>query len=419
MAGDLRSRLKRIREIGLAPASELKPPEHSAAPAESHETNDAKKKAPAEKSAAERFAKGRAAKKNIPVQGPPSVRRGKAACAPGNFRAPKDFSDWEAAGYFVLHRALVKPLRRPLARELPAALPLLAPDLGNSGRPFSPDGKDRLGPGDFLFFDLETTGLSGGAGTVAFLAAFGTFIAGGDLLKIDQFLLLDYPGEADFIDAVLRFIASCGDVYLTTYNGKSFDSQILKTRCLMNGFRPLQLPQLDLLHPARRLWKRILSGCSQAVIELEVLGLDRGEDISGAFAPDIWFRYLRSHPASSPPEGSAGAADSPYDGFGAEETALNLVKICDHNVRDIAGLAALFQAFTEIAADPLKGSGRYNCDTEHLAMVWRREYGAASAEKYLPFDELEKMSETAEALLESAAADWPRAGLRLAFDRFR
>ena len=43
------------------------------------------------------------------------------------------------------------------------------------GLPFPPD----LRPEDILFLDTETTGLAGGAGTVAFLVGLGYFTGGG------------------------------------------------------------------------------------------------------------------------------------------------------------------------------------------------------------------------------------------------
>ncbi|MDR1390566.1 MAG: ribonuclease H-like domain-containing protein [Treponema sp.] len=370
---NLASRLKKIRELGLAPASELSPREEE-------------KKAPVKPDVKT------SAKKRLPPRSAP----GRSAKTPESTAPiPGEFNDWEAAGYQVLRRTLVKDMGS--YGEIPAHLALLAPDL---------EGKNNLQYEDFLFFDLETTGLSGGAGTVAFLAAFGSFVTDKKSrvqLHIDQFLLMDYPGEADFIALVLDFIASKGNVYLSTYNGKTFDSQILKTRCLMNGFKPPVIKQLDLLYPARRLWKRILYSCSQAVVEAEILGIDRSDDVSGAFAPDIWFRFLRSR-------------SSKKEQPDTEEASLNLLAICNHNVRDISGLAALFGAVVKIARDPLDGCGRYNGDSEHVAMMWRRAARVLPAQSGLPVTETAK---TARALLELAAEDWPRASLRLALDDLR
>ncbi|MCL1812323.1 MAG: ribonuclease H-like domain-containing protein [Treponema sp.] len=299
-------------------------------------------------------------------------------------RRHKDNSEWKETGCKTLSRTLTLPLTLPAV--LPETLPRLFPDLGRN----KPEG-DLPEPNSFLFFDLETTGLSGGAGTVAFLAAFGRFVRKKnaqkryDNLEITQFLLLDYPGENDFLENVLSAISSFNKpFFLTTYNGKAFDTPLLKTRCLMNGLAFPQVLQLDLLHPSRRLWKRIISGCSQANVEAQVLGLDRTGDTPGALAPDIWFSFLRS---------------------GEElESCRELLGICDHNVKDIFGLASLFGAFVEVAASPLDAAARFRCDEENLAMAFRR-YAT--------------QEQTAMLLLEAAAKNYPRSCLRLGFDHLR
>jgi uncharacterized protein YprB with RNaseH-like and TPR domain len=204
-----------------------------------------------------------------------------------------------------------------------------------------------------LFFDLETTGLSGGAGTVAFLAAFGRINREPRQVEliIDQYLLLDYPGEADFLDAILPNFqpATCYPLpapCIVSYNGKTFDAQILKNRCLMNGIRPPEYRHIDMLHPARRLWKGLLPNCSQASIETGILGLDRSDDLPGSFAPEAWFSFLKT-----------GEAD-------------NLLRIAEHNAKDISGLAAIWAVVNEIERAPLES--RYSFDLERLALYRRR-----------------------------------------------
>ena len=59
---------------------------------------------------------------------------------------------------------------------------------------------------DLVFFDIETTGLSGGAGTHVFLVGFGTVKAG--RLTIEQFFLRDYPGELEFLDLIQKSMDS-------------------------------------------------------------------------------------------------------------------------------------------------------------------------------------------------------------------
>jgi hypothetical protein len=245
----------------------------------------------------------------------------------------------------------------------PVSLPALIPDMYKYLIP------GRIGlprPEDLLFFDLETTGLSGGAGILAFLAAFARPVPGG-ALQVNQYLLLDYPGEGDFLEALLAEFRP-GQSLVVSYNGKSFDSQILKIRCRMNGMEAPDFFHADLLHPARRLWKAVLPNCSQAEIEGAILGLRRQGDIPGALAPEIWFGFLKT--------GETG----------------DLEGIADHNLMDVRGLAAVFSAMVRIASNP-EGSS-YRADTEQLALIWR-----AARDRLDP-----PSRETGERLLAAAAA---------------
>ena len=332
----------------------------------------------------------------------------------GNSAELSSWPLWKEAGFKVLKREITTELPFPSPDIFPRALAILIPDLAALGCLPS--------PGELLFFDLETTGLSGGAGTLAFLAAFGRFSYSGNpidgssingssgifpsKLTITQYLLLDFPGEGEFIeqvagefclkrgnDAEMRDAGSyeAGALPLViSFNGKCFDSQILRNRCLMNGINAPRYFHADLLHPARRLWKRLLPDCSQSTIETSILGLDREGDIPGAFAPEIWFSFLR-------------------DGENS-----NLLKICDHNVLDIKGLASLFLTLVEIAGDPHNSQKKIRCDEEGLAISWMR----ALKKTPLFFGDDEK--ETGEFLLERAAENGgPRASLFLALDLFK
>src|SRR5262249_13495885 len=69
----------------------------------------------------------------------------------------------------------------------------------------------------FVFFDLETTGLNGGAGTQAFLVGTGWFDAGG-AFATRQFLLTRYADERPMLDAVASDLAGAGT--LVSFNGK-------------------------------------------------------------------------------------------------------------------------------------------------------------------------------------------------------
>jgi uncharacterized protein YprB with RNaseH-like and TPR domain len=298
--------------------------------------------------------------------------------------------EWVPAGFKVLRRSVAVDLPFVLPAAFSRSLAILVPDFFRYG--------SVPAPGDLFFFDLETTGLSGGAGTVAFLAAFGRFAAlpgntafpAASALVIEQFLLLDYSGEADFLNALLPCLTGneAGKIAVS-FNGKSFDSQILKTRFLMNAFSPPFYYHADLLHPARRLWKRLLPDCSQKTLEEKVLGLDRTGDIGGEEAPDIWFDFLKTGETK--------------DLFG----------ICDHNVRDLRGLASLLLVLEQIAGNPTEAHNKFLFDFEALSLWWRKILIAKSC---FFTDEEHKAGRE---LLETAVArGLPRALYTLGLDYF-
>lgn len=288
--------------------------------------------------------------KNTQKPGLPAVRR---AAEHSEDVPPELISNgWEKAGYKTLKQVFQVRQRLAIPCVFPPALPIVIPDTESCF--MRGGGSAAVSISDLLFFDLETTGLSGGAGTVPFLAAFGRLIRSAPEknaasladyeLQITQYLLLDYPGESDFLDLILGEFT--GNPLLVSYNGKAFDTQILRTRCLMRGIQPPMPLHADLLYPARRLWKRLLENCSQGTIEKRILGIDRGDDISGALAPDIWFDFLRN-----------GGTES-------------LLDICKHNRRDIHGLASIFALMVLIADDPIAASGKFTFDIENLALRW-------------------------------------------------
>ncbi|MDR1230947.1 MAG: ribonuclease H-like domain-containing protein [Spirochaetaceae bacterium] len=279
-----------------------------------------------------------------------------------------EFEGWRYEGEFVYSRTVgFSGTAVAGVGPVPAAgLGALLPDT----RRFLASGSS-ITPAALTFFDLETTGLSGGAGTVAFLAAFGR-AAVDNSLAVTQYLLLDYPGEALFLSKCLKNLSGL----VVSYNGKSFDSQIIKNRCIMNAVPPPFYHHADLVHPARYLWKRKIPSCRQRDMEELVLGLDRGDDLPGSFAPDAWFRFLKT-----------GQKD-------------NLLKTCAHNISDIAGLAAIWNMFTAIAESPLAAGKQYNADLEHLALRYynfvKRRYREGHPAPLI-------IEETATKLLEQAA----------------
>ena len=178
---------------------------------------------------------------------------------------------------------------------------------------------------NFVFYDTETTGLSGGAGNLVFLIGFG-FIEKRKF-KTVQLLLSDFPGEPAFIETLNHYISP--DRIYVSYNGKSFDANLIKTRFAMNGMKTDFGYQLDLLYPSRRLWKDIIGSCSLGDIEREILLKRRALDVPGAMVPDLYFDFLRTGKYSF------------IEGVSA------------HHLEDIISLAQLLAVFEKIFKEPL------------------------------------------------------------------
>ena len=148
----------------------------------------------------------------------------------------------------------------------------------------------------FVFFDLETTGLSGGAGTCAFLVGCGAFDDDGGFVT-RQFILLRHTDERALLQMVGAELAQAGA--LVTFNGKSFDAPLIETRYLFHRLEwtGADLPHLDVLHPARRFWSEGGAGetsCSLQNLEHLVLGARRAADVPGSEIPARYFQFVRT-----------------------------------------------------------------------------------------------------------------------------
>jgi len=146
--------------------------------------------------------------------------------------------------------------------------------------------------GKLLFVDLETTGLAGGAGSYAFLVGCGWFDRG--RFHVRQFLLSSFASERALLEAV-RDIA--GDVdAVVTYNGKSFDLPLIETRCSLNRLTTpfADMPHVDMLHHARRLWHGDDEGHRLSGLETSLLGHEREGDVPGFEIPARYFRYVHT-----------------------------------------------------------------------------------------------------------------------------
>jgi uncharacterized protein len=154
-------------------------------------------------------------------------------------------------------------------------------------------------PSNLLFVDLETTGIAGGAGTYAFLVGCGWFAGG--TFRIRQFFLSSFTAERALLEAVGDVGADAGAV--VSYNGKSFDVPLIETRFALHRLpSPFgDLPHIDMLHPARRMWRvadtstgSLSYTCRLSTLEQQLCGYVREGDVAGFEIPARYFRYVHA-----------------------------------------------------------------------------------------------------------------------------
>jgi uncharacterized protein YprB with RNaseH-like and TPR domain len=201
-----------------------------------------------------------------------------------------------------------------------------SPENGGLENPEEGNALREMGAGERLsFLDLETTGLSGGTGTYAFLCGLGAVC--GKYFKVVQFFLRNPAHEAEWLAAVDTCIPK--NATLVTYNGKTFDIPMLTTRHILSRMRPHweSSPHVDLLYFSRRFYRGYLESCSLGSVETHILGVRRAnQDVPGSLIPEIYARYLRTGDAA------------PLRG------------VFYHNELDIASLASLYRRVSNALA---------------------------------------------------------------------
>lgn len=192
-----------------------------------------------------------------------------------------------------------------------------------------------------LYLDTETTGLSGGAGTVAFLVGLGWWDEQGYVLE--QLLVRALGEEAPMLARVSERLAAAS--MIVTFNGKSFDMPLLRTRFVMARMQaPAEPPHLDLLHVARRVHReRSGLGCRLVNIERDVLGFVRHDDVESGDVSACYLHFLRT--------GDARA----------------LLGVIEHNAWDVVAMAAMLGLYGQ----PLEG-GLVPVDLVGIARTLRR-----------------------------------------------
>jgi uncharacterized protein YprB with RNaseH-like and TPR domain len=168
-----------------------------------------------------------------------------------------------------------------------------------------------------VFLDLETTGL---AATPMFLA--GTLFERDGRLVATQLLARDYSEERALIgvlDDLLKGFSHC-----ITFNGKSFDMPYIRERAKYHKITLEAQPlQFDLLHHARRMWRRRLPNCRLATLEYYILGRRRSGDVAGWEVPCIYHEFVHT------------------------KDARRLKGVLRHNLIDVLSMAELFACLAE------------------------------------------------------------------------
>ncbi len=146
-----------------------------------------------------------------------------------------------------------------------------------------------------LFLDVESTGLTSGAGNMVFLIGLGFFNEQKEFV-IQQYFIQDYINEKGLL-YILKDIFK-EKYHLVSYNGRSFDFHILKNRFILSRRFEYTLDNLlhfDLLHSGRRMWKNMLAEFSLSNLEKMVLKLKRtNNDIPGYLVPEYYRNYLKT-----------------------------------------------------------------------------------------------------------------------------
>ena len=169
-------------------------------------------------------------------------------------------------------------------------------------------------PEDYVFLDIETLGLFS---RPIILFGIGTIEHGS--LCIRQYLLRDIDEEQAALIATMGHLSGEHPA-LVTFNGKSFDYPYLQDRLAYYGMMAStrSITHFDVLHFSRRRWKGLFPSVRLSILEREILGICRTDDIPGAMVPEFYATFLKTKNCGP------------------------LVPIVEHNRQDVVSLALLF-----------------------------------------------------------------------------
>ncbi len=240
---------------------------------------------------------------------------------------------------FVVEKAYSTEYRHGRVPILPAS------GLGGLAAWAGDERLSRLALSQLAFLDTETSGLAGGTGTYAFMVGAGRFVE--DEFRLSIFFMRDPSEEAALLEALADFLAPCAS--LVTFNGKSFDAPLLRTRYTLQGIPcPFDgFSHIDLLPLARRLWRDRLPSRALKYLEEHIMQAPRGvEEVPGYEIPYLYFDYLRTGDAA------------PLKG------------VFYHNTMDVVAMAALLNLTAGMLDDPHGSKIAHGLDIIALAKLF-------------------------------------------------
>ncbi|RME45738.1 MAG: hypothetical protein D6791_10020, partial [Chloroflexi bacterium] len=146
---------------------------------------------------------------------------------------------------------------------------------------------------------------------------------------------------------------------VVSFNGKAFDLPVLDTRFILwrRQFPLKNAPHLDLLAPARRLWRERLPSCSLTSLEEHVLGIFREGDVPGWLVPALYFEYEKTG------------------------DAVPLKPVFTHNVFDILSMVSLTAHMAHRFAEPETAGVVHGADWYSLGRCYEKQGWTTQAER--------------------------------------
>lgn len=194
-----------------------------------------------------------------------------------------------------------------------------------------------------MFLDTETTGLGRDAGSLAFMVGLAWYERAGEAgeevpaLCVEQWTLTRMSGEPAMLAAIMRRLGELGEpeeLCLLSFNGRTFDVPLLEQRLRRARVAGggLSAPHLDLLYPARRLWRDHAPDCRLVTLERTQLGVRRVGDIPGHAIPAVFWRSIQ-HPE-------------------CVETQQAMTRVREHNEADLVAMPALLARIAAVVEQP-------------------------------------------------------------------